>query len=247
MPPRAHRRSPHHASKEIFRVLLLGDSALTIEFGNEIDPDINAHVIAFATTVINQHWQGLYDIVPTYRSVTIHFDPLEWDSALLTQKLKTLPRPGPGRPTAQGTLHEIPVLYGDEWGPDLDDVAAVAGLQPADVITLHASLPYRVYMLGFSPGFPYLGLIPECLATPRHATPRTQVPAGSVGIADRQTGIYPTATPGGWQLIGRTPTAIYRKDRVAPFLLKPGDLVRFRSIDRHEFNHLSRAALHDHH
>lgn len=246
MPQNTPARSPHRTPTTRFRILALGDSALTVEFGNEIDPEINARVVAFAKTVIEQHWQGIYDIVPTYRSVTIHFDPLQWDSSLLTQQLKMLPRPESGHAPSQGPLHEIPVLYGDEWGPDLDDVAAFAGLRPADVITLHASVPYRVYMLGFSPGFPYLGLVPECLAIPRHATPRAHVPAGSVGIADHQTGIYPTATPGGWQLIGKTPTAIYRKNRVDPFLLKPGDLVRFRSIDRHEFNHLSRAALHDH-
>ena len=221
--------------------MALGDSALTIEFGNEIDPEINARVIAFAKNVIDQHWHGIHDIVPTYGSLTIHFDPLLWDSAVLTKRLKALPRPEPGYAASHGTLHEIPVLYGDEWGPDLDHVAAFAGLRPTEVIRLHTSMPYRVYMLGFSPGFPYLGLVPETLAIPRHATPRAQVPAGSVGIADRQTGIYPTTSPGGWQLIGRTPTAIYRKNQGAPFLLKPGDLVRFRSIDRREFSRLTKS------
>ncbi len=136
-------------------------------------------------------------------------------------------------------------MYGGEWGPDLDNVATFAGLQPDDVIAIHTSIHYRVYMLGFSPGFPYLGLVPECLTVPRRSTPGTKVPAGSFGIADRQTGIYPTATPGGWQLIGRTPTAIYHKTSGAPFLLKPSEFVRFRSINRQEFDRLSYENQHE--
>jgi KipI family sensor histidine kinase inhibitor len=158
----------------------------------------------------------------------------------LTEKLNTLPRPSSHSSESHGTLHEIPVLYGGEWGPDLDDVAAFAHLSPAQAIALHASIRYRVYMIGFSPGFPYLGLLPERLAMPRLSTPRAKVPAGSVGIADRQTGIYPTMTPGGWRLIGRTPISLYRQSRLVPFLLKPGDMVQFKSIDQDEFNRLSR-------
>lgn len=240
MPPANPPTRTHRASNSTFRILPLGDAALTIEFGNEINPEINSRVVAFATTVFDQHWQGIYDIVPTYRSVTVHFDPLQWDSATLAKRLKTLPRREPGQAEPQGILHEIPVLYGGEWGQDLEEVATFAGLQPAEAIALHASVPYRVYMLGFSPGFPYLGLVPEQLAMPRRATPRTKVLAGSVGIADRQAGIYPTATPGGWRLIGRTPISIYRKTRTNPFLLKPGDRVRFKPIIRDEFDQLSR-------
>jgi inhibitor of KinA len=240
MPSRSYVRRPNHLKKGHFRILPLGDSALTIEFGNKINAEINSRVVAFATMVVDQGWQGIHDVVPTYRSVTIHFDPLQWNSTELTKKLETLPRPTPGQGELQGILHEIPVLYGGEWGPDLDAVASFARLQPAEAIALHTSIPYRVYMLGFSPGFPYLGLVPEQLAMPRHATPRTTVPAGSVGIADRQTGIYPTATPGGWQIIGRTPISLYRKTRTNPFLLKPGDTVRFKPIVRDEFDQLSR-------
>lgn len=247
MPSRSHVRRPDDSKKRLCRILPLGDSALTIEFGNDIDADINSRVVAFATTVVNQGWRGIYDIVPTYRSVTIHFDPLQWTSTVLTKKLNTLPRPELDQGQRQGILHEIPVLYGGEWGPDLEEVATSAGLEPTEAITLHASVPYRVYMLGFSPGFPYLGLVPEQLAIPRRATPRTKVPAGSVGIAVRQTGIYPTATPGGWQLIGRTPISLYRKARTDPFLLKPGDSVRFKPIARDEFDRLSLDTEHDDH
>jgi KipI family sensor histidine kinase inhibitor len=240
MPPANRPTRAHRASRTVFRILPLGDAALTIEFGNEINSEINSRVVAFATTVFDQHWQGIHDIVPTYRSVTIHFDPLQWDSATLAKRLKALPRREPGQAEPPGILHEIPVLYGGEWGQDLEEVATFAGVQAAEAIALHASVLYRVYMLGFSPGFPYLGLVPGQLAMPRRATPRTKVPAGSVGIADRQTGIYPTATPGGWQIVGRTPISLYRKTRTNTFLLKPGDRVRFKPIMRDEFDQLSR-------
>ena len=240
MPPTNPPTRAHRASNATFRILPLGDAALTIEFGNEINSEINSRVVAFATTVFDQHWQGIHDIVPTYRSVTVHFDPLQWDSATLTKRLKILPRQEPGQAEPQGIFHEIPVLYGGEWGQDLEEVATFAGLQPAEAIAVHASVLYRVYMLGFSPGFPYLGLVPEQLAMPRRITPRPKVPAGSVGIADRQTGIYPTATHGGWQIIGRTPISMYRKTKTNPFLLKPGDRVRFKPIVRDVFAQLSR-------
>jgi KipI family sensor histidine kinase inhibitor len=132
------------------------------------------------------------------------------------------------------------VHYGGESGPDLEDVASFGNLSIAEAIRLHSSVTYRVYMLGFSPGFPYLGSVPAPIAMPRLITPRSKVLAGSVGIAGRQTGIYPTATPGGWRLIGRTPTALYRPTKARPFLLSPGDLVRFEPITREEFNSLHR-------
>lgn len=247
MPPSNQARGRSQTSKDRFRILLLGDSAITIEFGNKIDPLINARTIAFAKTVANQGWGGILDIVPTYRSVTVFYDPLQWSLPGLIKKLRRLPRPGPHESQSNATTYEIPVLYGGEWGPDLEEVAAFAGLRSADTIALHTSMPYRVYMLGFSPGFPYLGPIPERLAMPRRSTPRTKVPAGSVGIADRQTGIYPSATPGGWRLIGRTPIPIYRKTGETPFLLKPGDLVQFKAIDRREFDRLTRETQDDDH
>jgi inhibitor of KinA len=225
--------------QESFRLAPLGDSAITVEFGNEIDPHINTCVIAFAATVTQQKWKGILDIVPTYRSVTIYFDPLHWNVSALRNRLKNVPCLRSDGMSPDGTLHTIPVLYGGDWGPDLEDLAAFAGLLPAETITLHTSVRYRVYMLGFSPGFPYLGRVPEQLAMPRLSTPRTKVPAGSVGIADRQTGIYPSSTPGGWRLIGRTPMSLYCKSKSTPFLLKAGDLVQFNSIDQEEFDRLN--------
>jgi KipI family sensor histidine kinase inhibitor len=218
----------------------LGDAALTVEFGNEIDPALNTRVIAFADTVRAQLWEGVLDVVPTYRSVTIHVDPLALPVNRLTDRLLQLPHTVPSPTASVGSQHTIPVLYGDEWGPDLEDVAAFAKMSVADVIRLHSSVQYRVYMLGFSPGFPYLGSVPEPLAIPRLATPRSTVPAGSVGIAGHQTGIYPTSTPGGWRLIGRTPVALYRPTNSTPFLLSPGDVVRFEPIGLREFDRLWR-------
>jgi len=229
-----------------FRILSLGDAALTIEFGQEIDPTVNERVIAFAETVRAQAWEGVLDIVPTYRSVTIHVEPLCVDLDTLTNWLLQLPKTSqPG--IRSGRQHRIPVLYGGEFGPDLQDVAAFAKLSPADVIRLHASVLYRVYMLGFSPGFPYLGLVPEPLAMPRLPTPRITVPAGSVAIAGTQTGIYPISTPGGWRIIGRTPIALYRAHSATPFLLNPGDLVRFEPIEQQEFDRLRRETHDDTH
>ena len=230
-----------------FRVLPLGDSAITIEFGNVIDPRINTRVVAFASALVAQQWKGILDIVPTYRSVTLHFDPLQWESAELIARIQAVPRPRLHKTAPHGALHEIPVLYGGEWGPDLEDVAAFAGITPSNAITLHASVRYRVYMLGFSPGFPYLGLVPECLAMPRLSVPRTTVPAGSIGIADRQTGMYPTATPGGWRLIGRTPMSRSHHTDTNPFSLSAGDIVMFRPIDPDEYDRLSREEAHAHH
>ncbi len=244
MSPSIHARRGGPRSTDRFRLIPLGDSAITVELGDEIDPRINARVVAFANRILDQRWKGILDVVPTYRSVTVHFDPLEWDSAALTDRLKNLSPPEAREPESHGLLHDIPVLYGGEWGPDLEDIAASAGLHPTEAAALHASIRYRVYMLGFSPGFPYLGLVPERLAAPRLSAPRAKVPAGSVGIADRQTGIYPTATPGGWRLIGRTPIPLYRKTSPNPFVLQAGDLVQFRPIDRDEFERISREAAH---
>ena len=223
------------------RLMPLGDAALTVEFGSYIDAAINARVIACAEAVRAAAWPGILDVVPTYRSVTIHVDPLRLDLETLTDRLRRL-RLHESVPTRQpGRRHTIPVLYGGEWGPDLEDVAAFASLSVEATIRLHASTVYRVYMLGFTPGFPYLGTVPEPLAMPRLDTPRTSVPAGSVGIAGRQTGIYPSATPGGWRLIGRTPVPLIRGTGGAPFLLAPGDEVRFDPIDPDEFQRLRRA------
>lgn len=223
-------------SQEGARLLALGDAALTVEFGSRIDATLNERVIAYAEAVRAAAWPGILDVVPTYRSVTIHVDPLRLDLDTLGDRVRRLLLLNGTTSPRAGTRHTIPVLYGGEWGPDLADVAAFAKLSVEETIRLHAATVYRVYMLGFTPGFPYLGTVPEPLAMPRLATPRASVPAGSVGIAGKQTGIYPSATPGGWRLIGRTPVALIRRTGDVPFLLAPGDEVRFEPIDREAFH-----------
>lgn len=220
------------------RILTLGDTALTVEFGNQVDPTINDRVLAFAQAVEARHIPGVIEVVPTYRSATIYFDPAVVEPASLEEALRSLAEQAQPAPRSQGRIVRIPVSYGGECGPDLDDLAKQARLTSDEVTTLHASVQYRVYMLGFSPGFPYLGPVPEPIAAPRLARPRVKVPAGSVGIAGRQTGIYPQESPGGWRIIGRTPVKLFDLSRTRPFLLDPGDRVKFIPIDRHEFERL---------
>lgn len=218
-----------------FRILQLGDTALTVEFGKSIDPAVNEQAIAFAEQISRANWKGVLDVVPTYRSVTIHVDAMILDLKTLSERLQKL-SVSPGRlPSITRRAHRIPVLYGGSWGPDLIQVASFAKLSVTDAIRLHSSVSYRVYMLGFTPGFPYMGIVPQPLAQPRLATPRLSVPAGSVAIADNQTGIYPVTSPGGWRVIGRTPVALYRPDSSDPFLFSPGDEVKFEPITEEQF------------
>lgn len=223
-----------------FAVLPLGDAAVTVEFGCTIEPGLNEQALAFAQAVRTQQWEGVVDIVPAYASVTIHVDPFRLPISTLSARLHDLP--SDGKDILSGRAHRIPVLYGGEWGPDLHDVAAFARQSLAETIRLHHATHYRVYMLGFSPGFPYMGVVPPPIAMPRLPTPRTVVPPGSVGIAESQTGIYPTATPGGWRIIGRTPVSLYRPQSSSPFLFSPGDRVQFYPIDADEFTRISNAA-----
>ena len=222
-----------------FTVLPLGDAALTVEFGSSITPELNQRALSFAQAVQALEWEGVLDIVPAYASVSIHVDPLRLPVSILSERLQHVSFDVSA--TVAGHTHRIPVLYGGEWGPDLHDVAAFAGRSPADTIQLHHATLYRIYMLGFSPGFPYMGLVPASIAMPRLATPRTVVPAGSVGIAESQTGIYPAATPGGWRIIGRTPVSVYQPEASQPFLFSPGDHVQFYPIDADEFARMSYA------
>lgn len=222
-------------SLDTFRLLHVGDTALTVEFGNSIDPIVNERAIAFAERIRRANWKGVLDIVPTYRSVTIHVDSMLLNIMTLSKKLKRLAARTQHPSRVSRRRHCIPVLYGEPWGPDLAHVASSAKLSVAEAIQLHSLVTYRVYMLGFTPGFPYMGIVPGPLALPRLATPRLSVPAGSVAIADNQTGIYPATSPGGWRLIGRTPVALYCPDHRDPFLFSPGDSVKFEPITEEQF------------
>lgn len=224
------------------RVLPAGDAAVTVEFGEAIDPEVNDRVLAFARGVEELALSGVIETVPTYRSATVYFDPSLVDAGSLAQRFQTLAETLPP-PISQGRRTvEIPVVYGGEFGPDLAEVATFARLPVELAIALHASVRYRIYMLGFTPGFPYLGPVPDMLAMPRLAEPRTRVPAGSVGIAGSQTGIYPIESPGGWRLIGRTPLRLYDPARPQPFLLEAGDRVQFKPISREEYDRMAARA-----
>lgn len=212
-------------------VTLSGDTMLLVELEQTIDPLVNQQVIALARRLDKRLGHLVRDIVPSYCAVGIHFDPLATDLAALERIVEEewrqvdrdhVPSPGPSL--------EIEVRYGGDDGPDLEAVAQWAGCSPASVIEWHSSRTYRVYMLGFVPGFCYMGRVDRRIAAPRRSVPRDRVPAGSVGIAGEQTGVYPITSPGGWQLIGRTSAVMFDPGRADPTLLHPGDLVRFRPI-----------------
>lgn len=224
------------------RVVPLGDRALIIQLGSTIDDATHRRVRAVSARLASSGVPGLIEVVPAFASVAVHYDP--------TRAPNDMPPVGAARSpyarfaaAVQAALAnlgeesvpaprtvEIPVRYGGDDGPDLGVVAAAHGLSADDVVSLHSGATYRVYMLGFAPGFAYLGGLPESLATPRRAEPRTAVPAGSVGIGGSQTGIYPLTTPGGWQIVGRTSLTLFDPRRTPPTLLAIGDIVRFRVV-----------------
>lgn len=211
------------------RIKPAGDSALLLELDPVIDPEVNARAIAAAETLRERRLPGVRDVVSTYRSVAVYFDPLVLDLAVLHQEVERASHAAP-RAGGTGRTVEVPVAYGGDDGPDLAEVAAFAGLTSEQAIARHAGTEYRVYMLGFLPGFAYMGSVPREIAAPRRAAPRLRVPAGSVGIAGLQTAIYPRQSPGGWQIIGRTDLQVFDLGRVPPALFAPGDSVRFRPI-----------------
>jgi KipI family sensor histidine kinase inhibitor len=208
-------------------MVTLGDSCISMQFGGAIDPLVNARCVALAELFVSLAMKGVHDVVPTYNAVTVHFDPRVADGRVLSAEMKRLSSEQASASESQARLVEVPVSYGGEAGPDLAAVAAFAGCTEGDAIRLHTSTPYRVYMLGFLPGFAYLGPVDARIAMPRLDVPRMRVSAGSVGIAGAQTGIYPCDSPGGWRIIGRTNLRLFDSTRAEPFLLKAGDRVRF--------------------
>ena len=223
------------------RLLALGDGALTLEFGDRVDPALNARVIAARDALAALRLEGISDVVPTWRSLTVHFDPLQLDRERLAGHLLECAAAG-AQKSALATRWRIPVVFGDEFGPDLAAVAATTGRSAADVIEALCATELRVFLLGFLPGFPYLGEIPAWLRLPRLTTPRTAVAANSVAIAGEQAAIYPWQSPGGWHLLGRTPVRLFDVNNASrPALLAPGDRVRFAAVDRGDFERMSAA------
>lgn len=224
---------------DAIRFLPCGDSAVTVEFGNRIDDQLNGAVHAFASAVEALGHPAIREVVPTYRSATVHYLPHLLEYAALVQLLRPLTETQGGAGPF-GAPVEIPVLHGGPWGPDLEEVAAHCGMTPEQVIAAHSAPCYRIYMLGFTPGFPYLGGMDPRLATPRRKEPRIRIPAGSVGIAGSQTGVYPIESPGGWQLIGRTPLRLFDLGSDPPILLQAGRSIRFVPIDEPTYHRLER-------
>ena len=213
-----------------FRVVHAGDSVVVAELEDRVDERVNGRAVRLASAIARADLRGVRDIVPTYRSVAVYYDPLRIDFARLSDLL-TLEAAAAGVDDASRRHHRspvrVPVRYGGADGPDLAAVAAFANVSEAEVIARHTARVYRVFMMGFLPGFPYMGTVDPTIAAPRRASPRLRVPSGSVGIAGSQTGIYPVESPGGWQLIGRTPLRPFDLSRADPFLLEAGDDVEF--------------------
>lgn len=221
-----------------FRYLPAGDSALVVEVGNEIDPAINQSIRGLLLTLQQRNIAGIREYVPTYRSLMILYDPAVLWFDELVEHVKNVESHLEAASLPEPNILEVPVLYGGEFGPDIEFVAEHAHLSVEEVIALHTGRNYLVYMLGFTPGFCYLGGMSEKLETPRLATPRTKIPAGSVGIAGKQTGVYPIDSPGGWQLIGRTPLCLFEPQRDPAVLITAGDYVRFVQIDKTEYQRI---------
>jgi inhibitor of KinA len=225
----------------------LGDAALVLQFGEAIDEGTLRTIQAVGRYLDQHPFPGLREYVPAFTTLTVYYDPWVVSQAgqhnpyeAVAKQLNEVLRQMPPAPAdATGLVVEIPVCYGGRFGPDLEEVARHTGFTPQEVIRLHTEPIYLVYMLGFAPGFPYLGGMNEQLAAPRKAQPRPLVPAGTVGIAGRQTGIYSLPTPGGWQLIGRTPRRLFTPEAAAPTLLHAGQQLRFVPISAAEFERLS--------
>ena len=217
---------------------IAGDRGLLVEYGDTIDPAVNQKVRSMAIVAKSDMPDGVIEIIPTYRSILIFYDPSVTNPSALKETLTALEKSLSGIEIPSPKLIEIPVCYGGDFGPDIEYVASSHNLTEEDVVRLHSEPEYLIYMVGFTPGFPFLGGLNELLHTPRLETPRTLVPEGSVGIANEQTGIYPVASPGGWQLIGRTPIKLFAPERDNPILYQAGDRIKFKPISSFDYHRI---------
>ena len=212
----------------------MGDRAVLVELGDDISPQINQKVRGLYIGTKGHRIKGIKDLVPSYRSLMVVYDPLVISLDSLESQMNEIWNALDDARLPDPRTVEIPVVYGDKYGPDLEWIADYHKMTPQDVIRLHTQPTYQVYMIGFMPGYPYMGEVPDELVTPRRKTPRTHVPRGSVGIAQKQTGIYPVASPGGWQIIGRTPVRLFDPQGKPPSFLEMGDRVKFFVITEQE-------------
>lgn len=222
------------------RILTEGDSSLLLVFGQEISPQINRKITALVRMIREQKIKGVTDLIPAFCSLLINYDPRVITYEKLKMRVEKLLKLEIEAVRTEKKVYEIPVCYGGKYGPDLANVAAHAGLTQEEVIDIHSSEDYLIYMLGFLPGFSYLGGLDERLHTPRLANPRLRIPAGSVGIGGSQTGIYPLDSPGGWQLIGATPVKTYDPHREIPILFEAGDYIRFVPVSEETYQDLKK-------
>lgn len=217
------------------KILTAGDASLLIEFGKEISPEINSKITGVVQLMKEQHIEGVVDVIPAFCSLLINYDPRVISYDEITKRMKRILKMDVRAGETKKRVFEIPVCYGGKYGPDLSFIAENAGLTEEEVIKIHSSRDYLIYMLGFLPGFCYLGGLDERIHTPRLANPRIKISAGSVGIGGSQTGIYPLDSPGGWQLMGMTPVKTYDPNREIPILLSAGDYIRFVPVEEEEY------------
>ena len=219
-------------NEPLFRIM--GDHAVLVELGDDISPQINQKVRELYIGTKGHRIKGIKDLLPSYRSLMVVYDPLVVKLSALKNQIRDIWNTLDDSLLSSPKTVEIPVVYGNEYGPDLEWVADFHQIPPEEVIHLHTQPTYQVYMIGFMPGYPYMGEVPDALVTPRRKTPRTHVPKGSVGIAQKQTGIYSVASPGGWQVIGRTPVQLFDPRAKPPSLLEMGDQVKFYALAAEE-------------
>ena len=220
----------------------LGDTGIQVLFGSDISEKTNQQIRLFADYLRKHDLEGITEWVPAYTTLSIFYSPDKIVYKDLCKKLEELKEQlQSGEDLANSAVYEIPVLYGGEVGPDLSEVASYNKLTDEEVIATHSEQAYLIYMMGFVPGFPYLGGMPKKIATPRRENPRAKIEAGSVGIAGEQTGVYPLETPGGWQIIGKTPVKLYDPDREEPVLLSAGAYIRFVPVGQKEFEEIEKA------
>lgn len=222
----------------ITKYLPCGDCGITVNFGNEISEAVNSRVMQFTSAAQRAKIPGAVEYIPAFCSVTVIYNPLVTTAKELIKQLKKAQKHSAGGNDFKPVLYKIPVCYDDEFSPDMKSVEEITGLSKEQIIDIHTGRDYPIYMLGFLPGFAYLGNLDKRIAAPRLETPRVKIPRGSVGIGGNQTGIYPSDSPGGWRLIGKTPVRVYDERKEDPILYRAGDYIRFVKITAEEFGEI---------